>query len=108
MDHLRSVGFSVKTRDLSSLSLDAVKDQHSVPQNLRSCHTAQMGDYIVEGHVPVEIILRLLREKPNVKGIGVPGMPVGSPGMEGPGAQPYVVYSYDRDGRTQVYQQVNP
>ena len=79
-----------------------------MPQSLRSCHTAQVGDYAVEGHVPAEIILRLLREKPDIKGLGVPGMPVGSPGMEGPGAQPYVVYSYDRGGRTQIYQQVNP
>lgn len=94
--------------DLSSFSLDAVKDQHSVPPNLRSCHTALVGDYVVEGHVPAETIMRLLKEKPDVKGLGVPGMPVGSPGMEGPNPQPYVVYSYGRDGRTQVYQQVKP
>ena len=79
-----------------------------MPLGLRACHTAQVGDYVIEGHVPPEIVLRLLREKPDVKGLGVPGMPVGSPGMEGPGAQPYTVYSYDRDDRTQVYQQVNP
>ncbi|MBI3129385.1 MAG: hypothetical protein HYZ11_17380 [Candidatus Tectomicrobia bacterium] len=108
MVHLRSAGFKVDARNVSSISLETAKDENGVPPGLRTCHTARVGDYVIEGHVPAEVIHRLLREKPDVKGIGVPGMPVGSPGMEGPGARLYTVYSYDRDGRTRVYQQVNP
>ena len=66
--------------------LTSVRARYQVPRAAEACHTAVADGYVVEGHVPAEVILRLLREKPNVKGIGVPGMPVGSPGMEGPGA----------------------
>ena len=69
---------------------------------MRSCHTAKIGGYVVEGHVPAEDIHRLLKDKPKVAGIGVPGMPIGSPGMEGPNPQPYDVLSFDAAGQTKV------
>ncbi|MCG7886690.1 MAG: DUF411 domain-containing protein [Candidatus Thiodiazotropha taylori] len=80
--HLQQNGFSVQAHDRRDMQL--VKCTLNVPQGLQSCHTAVVGDYVVEGHVPAKEIVRLLREKPAVEGISVPGMPMGSPGMEGP------------------------
>jgi hypothetical protein len=76
-----------------------------VPAALRSCHTGLIGEYVVEGHVPADLIERLLRERPAVVGLAVPGMPVGSPGMEVPGvpAERYQVVTFDRSGRTEVF-----
>jgi hypothetical protein len=74
-----------------------------VPEKLYSCHTALVQGYIIEGHVPADLIRRLLKESPEVAGLAVPGMPVGSPGMEGPNPQPYDVISFDKQGRTSVY-----
>lgn len=75
-----------------------------VPPGLRSCHTAKVGDYWVEGHVPAHIIQRLIAESPNdIVGLTVPGMPIGSPGMEGPNAQNYNVLAVAADGSTRVY-----
>jgi hypothetical protein len=76
-----------------------------VPAKLGACHTAEVGGYIVEGHVPADIIRRLLAEKPRIVGVAVPGMPVGSPGMEVPGQRPgrYDVIAWDRQGRSMVY-----
>jgi hypothetical protein len=101
--HLREHGFPVEARDVSDL--DAIKRQYGVPASLRSCHTAVVDGYVVEGHVPADVIGRLLRERPRVAGLAVPGMPVGSPGMEVPGQAPerYRVYAFTRDGRTRVY-----
>ena len=79
-----------------------------IPAALGSCHTARVSGYALEGHVPVREIQRLLREKPKVVGLAVPGMPVGSPGMDGPaynGRQdPYAVLLVQRDGSTTVFQ----
>jgi hypothetical protein len=76
-----------------------------VPEDLQACHTALVGGYVVEGHVPADAIRRLLRERPKVVGIAVPGMPVGAPGMEVPGSprQPYQVFSFDGKGKTGVF-----
>jgi len=74
-----------------------------VPEKLYSCHTALVQGYIIEGHVPADLIRRLLKERPEVAGLAVPGMAVGSPGMEGPNPQPYDVISFDKQGRTSVY-----
>jgi hypothetical protein len=76
-----------------------------VPRELESCHTALVGGYVVEGHVPADVIDRLLRERPPVAGIAVPGMPTGSPGMEDPGrpAERYQIMSFDRAGRVAVF-----
>jgi hypothetical protein len=86
----------------------AVKDQYGVPQRLRACHTGVIDHYVIEGHVPGAVIARLLQERPDIVGLAVPGMPVGSPGMEGANPQPYEVFSFDKHGRIQVYERVHP
>ena len=77
--------------------------KNKVPEKLYSCHTALVQGYVIEGHVPADLIQRLLKERPAVAGLAVPGMPVGSPGMEGANPQPYEVISFDKAGRTFVY-----
>jgi len=85
--------------------LAPIKAKLGVPPALQSCHTAVVGEYVIEGHVPADVIDRLLRERPAIVGLAVPGMPVGSPGMEAPGrkAERYDVLTFDRQGRTTVY-----
>jgi hypothetical protein len=80
-----------------------VKERHKVPEKLHACHTALIDGYVIEGHVPADVIQRLLKEKPAVLGLAVPGMPVGSPGMEGGKPEPYNVLTFDKDGKTTVY-----
>ena len=82
--------------------LTAVKKKHGVPAALEACHTALVDGYVIEGHVPADLIDRLLRERPRVAGLAVPGMPAGSPGMEGP-PERYQVLTFDRSGRTTVF-----
>jgi len=94
-DHLRAHGFQVDSRQMNDLS--PIKEQYGIPHVLGSCHTGVVEGYAVEGHVPADVIRRLLAERPAVQGIAVPGMPMGSPGMEGPFSQPYEVYTF-RDG----------
>jgi len=77
--------------------------KYGVPPQFRECHIALVEGYVVEGHVPIDVIARLLKEKPSVIGLVVRGMPVGSPGMEGPNPQPYDVLAFDRQGRVSVY-----
>jgi hypothetical protein len=83
--------------------MNAVKTQHHVPQAVQSCHTALVGGYVIEGHVPASDIKRLLRERPAIIGLAVAGMPAGSPGMEGPAPRKYDVLSFDKDGKTRVF-----
>lgn len=103
MDHLRANGFTVKSEDVTDLA--PVKARHGVPKGLESCHTAVADGYVVEGHVPADLVAQLLRTRPAVAGLAVPGMPVGSPGMEVPGqpAERYRVLSFDREGKTAVF-----
>ena len=103
MDHLRKNGFPVDERDVTDLK--AVKRKHGVPATLESCHTALVDGYVVEGHVPGDVIDQLLRERPKAVGLAVPGMPIGSPGMETPGhkAQPYDILAFDARGGTRVF-----
>ena len=86
-------------------SLDRIKDEYRVPDSLQSCHTAIVNGYVIEGHVPIAEINRLLEENPDVIGIAVAGMPVGSPGMEIEGfdTEPYDVVSFDGEGRIEIY-----
>ncbi len=100
--HVEQAGFRTEVHDLRSVA--AVKAQAGVPHHLESCHTTLVGDYVVEGHVPADVIQRLLREKPEVAGIAVPGMPMGSPGMEGPWKDPYDVIAFRRDGSQYVFE----
>jgi hypothetical protein len=101
VDHLRNNGFEVEVVDMDSV--EPVRRQNGVPAALASCHTAVVDGYVVEGHVPADLINRLLNERPKVKGLAVPGMPMGSPGMEGPQKHLYQVLTFDGDGETSVY-----
>jgi len=101
MDHLTTNGFAVTAHDTSDVT--PIKNQYRVPQALRSCHTALVGGYVIEGHVPAADIKRLLRERPKITGLAVPGMVTGSPGMEmGNTADRYDVIAFG-DGKTSVY-----
>lgn len=102
-DHLRANGFNVTSKDVEYDALETIKEKHGVPDNTRSCHTAVVGDYVVEGHVPADVIRKLLQEQPKVLGIAVPGMPMGSPGMEGFRKDPYDVLTFDAEGKTSVF-----
>lgn len=103
VEHLQKAGFRVEVRNEDNLN--PVKERLGVPYGKGSCHTAEIGRYFVEGHVPAEDIKRLLSEKPNAKGLVLPGMPLGSPGMEMPDGtvQPYTVELVQRDGSTVAY-----
>jgi hypothetical protein len=95
--HLQKAGFTVKAIDTAEL--DAIKTRLGVPSDLAACHTAQVAGYIVEGHVPAAALERLLAEKPSAAGLAVPGMPIGSPGMEGGTPEPYDVILFGPAGR---------
>lgn len=105
VEHMRQNGFTVEVRDDGDL--DAVKRRLGVPYGKGSCHTAEVGGYFVEGHVPAIDVRRLLRDKPDVKGLVLPGMPAGSPGMEMPDGrvQAYTVEHVTRDGATSAFSQ---
>lgn len=105
VDRLRAAGFEVQTHDVDNLN--PVKQRVGIPYGMGSCHTAEVDGYFVEGHVPVEDIKRLLRERPKAKGITVPGMPAGSPGMELPSGktEKYDVLLVAPDGSTSVFAQ---
>lgn len=102
VDHLRKDGFKVSQIDLPNLN--EIKAENGVPPMLKSCHTAVVEGYTVEGHVPMNDIWRLLNQRPkSIRGISVPGMPAGSPGMESSNPQPYDVFIFDDQGNTEVF-----
>lgn len=102
IEQLQQAGYSVEV--INSDDMNAVKQRFGIPRGMGSCHTAMLnGRYVVEGHVPVEAIERLVREQPGIRGIAVPGMPVGSPGMEGPNPQAYRVLAFDNEGAVAVF-----
>ena len=101
VQHLSKNGFQVETVDLPDLAM--VKQKYGVKPALEACHTALVNGYVVEGHVPADVIKRLLTERPAVVGLSVPGMPAGSPGMEGAMKERYDVLTFDRAGRSRVY-----
>jgi hypothetical protein len=103
VDLLRKEGFAVTVNDVRDIA--AIKDKYRVPQALRSCHTALINGYVVEGHVPPADITRILNTKEAVAGLAVAGMPIGSPGMEvaGVASQAYDVVAFGNDGRTRVF-----
>ena len=104
VSHLEANGFAVKVRDSGN---DAMRARLGMPQQLGSCHTALVGGYAVEGHVPAADIRRLLKDQPQAIGLSVPGMPVGSPGMDGKiygnRRDPYDVLLVRKSGKTEVY-----
>jgi hypothetical protein len=101
VEYLRKHGYRVTVRDTSGLA--AVNRTAGVSDAIAACHTAFVNGYVIEGHVPVEDIDRLLKEKPKVAGLAVPGMPQGSPGMESATPQHYDVLSFQRSGATQIF-----
>ena len=104
VEHLQANGFEVKALDVPDI--DQVKRTYNVPASVSSCHTGIVNGYVVEGHVPADAVAKMLREKPAIAGIAVPGMPAGSPGMEVPGGrvQPYTIMAFDKGGKTTEYQ----
>ena len=99
--HLRDNGFTVRTHDVQNVVPYKIK--FGITQPLATCHTATVNGYTIEGHVPAADIKRLLKEKPKVTGLAVPGMPMGSPGMEGHRKDAYNVLSFDQNGNIKVY-----
>ncbi|PPQ36839.1 Uncharacterized conserved protein [Rhodoblastus acidophilus] len=98
---LEAAGMHVAMHDAADMA--AVKKTHGVPQKVASCHTAKVDGYTIEGHVPAREIRRLLDERPVAVGLSAPGMPLGSPGMEGGAREPYQVLLIKKDGTTQVF-----
>ncbi len=98
--YLRQNGFTVSVTPTHNMSL--ISRQNGVPERLAGCHTMLIGGYVVEGHVPVNVINKLLRERPNIKGISLPGMPEGSPGMTGKKSSPFEILEIT-DGPTKIY-----
>ena len=113
VNHLRDNGLEVVDNIVEDVSV--IKNQYQIPNNLRSCHSAQIANYTIEGHVPIESINKLFREKPNIKGIAVPGMPLGSPGMEmhshdshSHDYENYKVVSFSKNGKTKIFDKISP
>ena len=103
VEHIEQNGFKAEVVDMPDLA--AVKTKYGVAPQHQSCHTAVVGNYTIEGHVPADLIMKLVNEKPDIAGLAVPGMPMGSPGMEGATKENYDVLTFDRAGRTTVYAQ---
>ncbi|AFZ03636.1 DUF411 domain-containing protein [Calothrix sp. PCC 6303] len=102
IDHLKTEGFQVQ--DLSTDNIEAVKQNYKVPDNLTSCHTAIVNGYVIEGHVPASDIQSLLQKRPNIVGLSVPQMPVGTPGMEmGSKKDPFTVLSFSSQDKVEVF-----
>lgn len=105
-EHLEDNGFRVDFEE--TMALSRIKEEQGVPAELSACHTAVVNGYVIEGHVPASVILRFLAEENSAAGLAVPGMPIGSPGMEIPGRAPqnYEVFVFDRQGGHQVYERM--
>ena len=101
IDHLEKNGFEVEAKDVPDVT--PIKRANGVPPRLTACHTAMVGGYFIEGHVPAEDVKRLLEERPEIAGLTVPGMPMGSPGMEGPRSERYRVLAVGRDGKISTF-----
>jgi hypothetical protein len=102
VEYMQANGFTAAVTNMPDVT--PVKITHKLPPRLASCHTTLINGYVIEGHVPVEDVRRLLKEKPaNVAGLAAPGMPAGSPGMDVPNSPPYDVLAFDKAGATRVY-----
>jgi hypothetical protein len=101
--HLRASDYPIKEENVPDVT--PIKERYQVPERLRACHTALVEGYLIEGHVPADLIDRLLKERPRAAGLAVPGMPAGSPGMDSPGqtSEPYQVLLFDRSGKISVF-----
>jgi len=101
VEHLQAAGFRVTVHDTSNLA--GVMEHYGVPRKLTACHTAVVDGYVIEGHVPADVIQRLLKERPGIAGVAVPGMPAGSPGMESETPARFYILTFDKNGTTSVY-----
>jgi hypothetical protein len=101
IDHVREAGFEVTAANVADVSV--YKQEYGVPPSLSACHTGIVEGYVIEGHIPADDIIRLLRERPEVAGLAVPGMPMGSPGMETPSPVRYETLAFRKDGSIEVY-----
>lgn len=101
VEHLRASGFAVQTHDVGDVASE--RRRLGMPERFGSCHTAKVGGYLIEGHVPAADIVRLLKEKPQALGLAVPSMPPGSPGMESPRPIPYQTLLVGADGSSRVF-----
>ena len=102
VEHMQEAGFEVKTTDVDDVTV--YKKKYGLPAGMGSCHTAVVDGYVVEGHVPADVVKRMLEEKPDIAGIAVPGMPIGSPGMEqGDHVDSYEIVTFNAAGETTVY-----
>lgn len=101
VDHMEANGFRVEVHEIEDL--DPIKDMTAVPERMRSCHTALIDGYVIEGHVPASDVNRLLVDRPEAHGLAVPGMPSGSPGMENGRHDPYNVFLLEHDGSVRVF-----
>ncbi len=101
VEHLRAAGFTVEATNVADINL--YKQKHGVPPQLASCHTALVDGYVIEGHVPADDVIKLLRERPEIMGIAVPGMPMGSPGMESPNPQYFETIAFNSAGPAAVF-----
>ena len=113
INHLRDNGLEVVDNIVEDVSV--IKNQYQIPNYLRSCHSAQIANYKIEGHVPIESINKLFRKKPNINGIAVPGMPLGSPGMamhshdsHSHNYENYKVVSFSKTGKTKIFDKISP
>ena len=100
-EYLRQNGYVLTV--VPTEELPQLRAQQGIPEDLEGCHMTLIDGYVIEGHVPADLIDKLLKEKPQVLGLAVPGMPMGSPGMEGGKPEPYQVFTFDKDGKTTVY-----
>jgi len=103
VDHMKSNGFDVQAMDVSAADVRSVSKAAGLKDEDTSCHTAKIGAYVVEGHVPADDIKRMLKEKPAIAGLSAPGMPQGSPGMEQGVKEPYDVIAFKKDGTSTVF-----
>ena len=95
-----------KVQDVNLQDIDGLKRQYGVPEAMKSCHTTIIGDYFVEGHMPLEAVEKLLQEKPDIRGIAMPGMPMGSPGMVGAKTEKFVIYAINNDGTSKEFMRI--
>ena len=104
VDHMKAAGFEMRVQDVEDIA--AVKKRLGVADDISSCHTSQVDGYVIEGHVPASSVQRLLKERPKVAGLAVPGMPMGSPGMEVPSGQKdaYSVVAFGGGQPPRVYE----
>ena len=103
INYMARQGLEVETKNVSEDDIARIKDEYEIPHDMWSCHTSLVGRYIVEGHIPLEAIEKLVSENPDIRGIAMPGMPSGSPGMPGLKTRPFEIYSLHNNGSTELF-----